>query len=100
PLPLASTLFPCPTLVRSYALAVTIAEVPLLLTAAARNVMFAADSSEPDAARLATTARLVTALCLLAALGMAALLPWAIPVVFGRSEEHTSELQSRENLVC
>src|SRR5690606_940814 len=48
-----------------------------------RNVMFAADSSEPDAARLATTARLVTALCLLAALGMAALLPWAIPVVFG-----------------
>src|SRR5690606_40247373 len=25
---------------------------------------------------------------------------WAIPAFIGRSEEHTSELQSRENLVC
>src|SRR5690606_41231434 len=25
---------------------------------------------------------------------------WLLPVIFLRSEEHTSELQSRENLVC
>src|SRR5690606_32546029 len=30
----------------------------------------------------------------------AAVYPWADTTVTGRSEEHTSELQSRENLVC
>ncbi|NLF05713.1 MAG: oligosaccharide flippase family protein [Actinomycetales bacterium] len=66
-----------------YTLAVSIAEVPLLLTAAARNVLFAADSSEPDAQRLATTARLVTAICAVGAVGIAAILPWGLPLLFG-----------------
>jgi len=73
-----------------YTLAVSIAEVPLLLTAAARNVLFAADSSEPNAPRLAATARLVTAICTLGAIGIAAMLPWALPWLFG--EEFTPSL--------
>lgn len=66
-----------------YTVAVAIAEAPLFLTAAARNVVFAADSSERDDARLATTARLVTLIVLGAAVGLAALLPWAVPTLFG-----------------
>lgn len=66
-----------------YAVAVAIAEAPLFVTAAARNVIFAADSSERDDARLATTARLITALVALGALVLAALSPWLVPALFG-----------------
>lgn len=66
-----------------YTVAVAIAEAPLFLTSAARNVIFAADSAKRDDDRLATAARLVTGLVLLAALGLAALLPWALPALFG-----------------
>ncbi len=73
-----------------YTVAVAIAEAPLVLTAAARNVMFAADSSERDDERLARTSRTVTALVLLGCLALAALLPWAVPTLFG--EEFTGAI--------
>src|SRR5690606_3199585 len=44
-------------------------------------------------------AQVLTCGTLLTLLGVAAGLPWAAAAA-GRSEEHTSELQSRENLVC
>lgn len=83
-----------------YAVAVTIGEVPSVISNAVRNVVFSMDSSESgDAenkdrvdARLATTARLTTFITLLVSLPVALTLPFWIGPVFGRDFENAVEM--------
>lgn len=70
-----------------YAVAVTIGEVPTVISAAVRNVVFAADSAETDpalqAGRLQQASRLAVAGSAAAALGLGATMHWWIPWLFG-----------------
>lgn len=83
-----------------YAVAVTIGEVPSVISNAVRNVVFSMDSSEAgDAenkervdARLATTARLTTFITLLVSLPVALTLPFWIGPVFGRDFENAVQM--------
>lgn len=70
-----------------YAVAVTIGEVPTVISAAVRNVVFSADSAESDpalqAGRLQQASRLAVAGSAVAALGLGATMHWWIPWLFG-----------------
>lgn len=83
-----------------YAVAVTIGEVPSVISNAVRNVVFSMDSSESGKAenkervdaRLATTARLTTFITFLVSLPVALTLPFWIGPVFGREFENAVEM--------
>ncbi|WP_186374958.1 lipopolysaccharide biosynthesis protein [Kocuria rosea] len=76
-----------------YAVAVTVGEIPVLLSFAMRNVVFAADATDAGAhnsaqlkqadRRLHQTARIATFLTLLAAAGVGATVWWWLPLIFG-----------------
>lgn len=66
-----------------YAVAVAISEVPLVLNSAIRDVAFARHSAGFDAASLSRAARLSGLLSAVSALGIAILLPWGVPALFG-----------------
>jgi len=72
-----------------YAVAVSLGEVPAALAGAVRNVVFSSDAeSSPDrddTHRLQQTARLTSAAAGLVSIGIASVLPWAIPMFFGAS---------------
>ncbi|MET1033929.1 MAG: oligosaccharide flippase family protein [Arthrobacter sp.] len=66
-----------------YAVAVTIADAALVLNAAVRDVVFAAESARNDDARLQRAARLSTAATLLGAVALLAASAWSVPFLFG-----------------
>lgn len=68
-----------------FAVAVTIGELPLIVSGAVRDVMFSAESAGGDAARLQQAARITTMLTFVASLGLAATMAWWLPWVFGAS---------------
>lgn len=66
-----------------YVVAVTVAEVPLIINSAFRDVMFASEASQHDNARLLSASRLSTFSCVAVSVPLAALTPWLIPFLFG-----------------
>ena len=66
-----------------FAIAVTIGELPLLVTSAVRDVIFAADAAELDQSNLEQVARITTFLTALASGALAVTLPWLVPLAFG-----------------
>ncbi|MDP4333950.1 oligosaccharide flippase family protein [Curtobacterium sp. A7_M15] len=66
-----------------YAVAVNIADVPLIVANAVREVSFSKHSADTDHAGLARAARLTTAVVLVVAAGLTAVLPFAVPWLFG-----------------
>jgi O-antigen/teichoic acid export membrane protein len=66
-----------------YAVAVSVAEIPLLVNNTVREVMFAADARSNNNSRLTYAARVSGALCLAFAAFMAATIYWWFPVLFG-----------------
>jgi O-antigen/teichoic acid export membrane protein len=66
-----------------YAVAVAVGEVPLVLNAAFRDVLFSAESASRDDERLARAARTSLVVCLAAVLALALPLAWWLPLVFG-----------------
>lgn len=68
-----------------FAVAVTIGELPLIVSGAVRDVMFSAESAGGEPARLQQAARLTTMVTLLASLGLGVTMIWWLPWVFGAS---------------
>jgi O-antigen/teichoic acid export membrane protein len=66
-----------------FVVAVTVADVPYIISTAVREVVFGLDSRERNASRLATTSRLATLVCLVVSIGIAITLPFWIEFVFG-----------------
>lgn len=66
-----------------YVVAVSISELPLVLTSAVRDVTFVSEASRSDDRRLAATARVTTLVSAGAALVLGATLPWWLPALFG-----------------
>ncbi|MGN6407186.1 MAG: oligosaccharide flippase family protein [Curtobacterium sp.] len=66
-----------------YAVAVNIADVPLIVANAVREVSFSKHSADTDHAGLARAARLTTAVVLVSAAALTAVLPAAVPWLFG-----------------
>ncbi|UNK45812.1 oligosaccharide flippase family protein [Arthrobacter sulfonylureivorans] len=66
-----------------YAVAVTISELALIFNAAVRDVMFAAESSRPDQARMLSAARISTMITGVISLVIALAAAWAVPEFFG-----------------
>ncbi len=66
-----------------YVVAASMAEVPLIITNAVRDVVFSADSARSDDARLLRASRLTTSLTGAAALVVAGAAPFALPRLFG-----------------
>lgn len=66
-----------------YVVAVNIAELPLIINKAVRDVTFATDAADDANSRLAESARISTFACLIAGGALAANTPWAIPFMFG-----------------
>lgn len=67
-----------------FAVAVTIGELPLIVSGAVRDVMFSAESAAGDPARLQQAARVTTVLTLIASLFLGSTMVWWLPLVFGR----------------
>src|SRR3712207_9562090 len=96
--PPRSTLFPYTTLFRSIRTANTVVEMVLKNASIAVTGIWQA---EDDGVLNPATVRLVPGSIIPKAPGSAGLTPLAAPGNFDiRSEEHTSELQSRQYLVC
>ncbi len=70
-----------------YAVAVAVSEIPLVVTGAVRDVLFAAESAHRDDARLARVARTTGVVTLSAGLMTAALTPVGLPLLFGQDFE-------------
>lgn len=66
-----------------YVVAVTISEVPRVISDAARDVTFSADAHDQNDARLARTARLSALAVTVVSLIGAATLWWSVPLLFG-----------------
>lgn len=66
-----------------YAVAVNIADVPLIVANAVREVSFSDQSASNDPAALARSSRLTTAAVTLASGAIAAAMPVAVPLLFG-----------------
>ncbi|GAA4267302.1 oligosaccharide flippase family protein [Frondihabitans peucedani] len=66
-----------------YAVAATVADLPLVINSAVRDVLFSAQSAKADDGSLARAARLSTLFVTAVCVGLAAILPWALPVLFG-----------------
>lgn len=67
-----------------YVVAAAVGELPGIVTTSVQNVTLAQESKEPSLVNLARTARVATLVCLLGGLGLAAVSPWLIPLLFGR----------------
>lgn len=67
-----------------FAVAVTIGEIPLIISGAVRDVTFSADAAQGDDARLQQMARLTTFVTFVLSLGLAVTMPWWLPILFGR----------------
>lgn len=67
-----------------FAVAVTIGELPLIVSGAVRDVMFSAESASGDPARLQQAARVTTFLTLGVGIGLGVTMVWWLPMVFGR----------------
>ncbi|GAA1732159.1 hypothetical protein GCM10009809_29550 [Isoptericola hypogeus] len=66
-----------------YVVAVSISELPLILTSAVRDVTFVSETARSDDQRLAATARLTTLASATGALVLGLTLPWWLPALFG-----------------
>lgn len=66
-----------------YVVAVNVVSVALLFNMAVRDVMFAVESSDRDAARVGRAARISTLVTAFVGAALAAASPWAIPALFG-----------------
>lgn len=66
-----------------YAVAVVVAEIPLLLNNTVREVMFASDAKGRDDGRLTYAARMSGLICLLVAVAIGATMWWWLPLLFG-----------------
>ncbi|MFJ4221470.1 oligosaccharide flippase family protein [Curtobacterium luteum] len=66
-----------------YVVAVNVADIPLVISNAVRDVSFAADAAEADDRRMLAASRISSALTLLVSAGLAATAWWWVPVVFG-----------------
>ena len=66
-----------------YVVAVTVAEIPLVISNAVRDVSFAADAADADDGRMLTASRLSSATTLVLCAVLAATAWWWLPVVFG-----------------
>lgn len=66
-----------------YAVAVVVAEIPLLLNNTVREVMFASDAKGRDDARLTYAARMSGLICLLVAAAIGVTMWWWLPLLFG-----------------
>lgn len=66
-----------------YAVAVNIADIPLIVANAVREVSFSTHSATTDHAALARAARLTTAVVLVVSAGLTAALPIVVPLLFG-----------------
>src|SRR5207302_10858622 len=91
--PPRSTLFPYTTLFRSELPTMTPEEGLLLLLRRAKVLSPQASQEQLDQLLQRMPSEYTAAQQLVAAMG-------GLPLALDRSEEHTSELQSRENLVC
>ena len=67
-----------------YAVAVSISEVPLVLNASLREVLFAVDWLDPNRERMAQVGRLSTLVTGIICAAFAALCPIGIPLLFGQ----------------
>lgn len=67
-----------------YAVAVNVSEVPLIINAATREVMFSQDAAERDNARAGTAARVTFIACFLCSTLVVAPIGWWLPLVFGQ----------------
>lgn len=66
-----------------YVVAVSVSELPLIINQAVRDVTFVADAADSVDARLASSARISTMLCGLAALFLGISMLWWLPFLFG-----------------
>ncbi|EKA61957.1 polysaccharide biosynthesis protein [Janibacter hoylei PVAS-1] len=66
-----------------FAIAVTIGELPLLVSSAVRDVIFAADAADLDSSNLEQVARITTFVTFLAGAGIGLTLPFVVPWAFG-----------------
>ncbi|NUU51460.1 oligosaccharide flippase family protein [Curtobacterium luteum] len=66
-----------------YVVAVNVADLPLVISNAVRDVSFAADAAEADDRRMLAASRISSALSLLVSAVLAATVSWWVPVVFG-----------------
>ena len=66
-----------------YVVAATIADLPLVVNSAVRDVLFAAGSAEQRGDALARAARVSTLLVGVVVMGVAIVLPWGLPMLFG-----------------
>lgn len=67
-----------------YVVAVAVSEMVLVFNSAVRDVLFAAESEAPDVNRLGLASRLSTLFTLTAAIGVAAISTWGVPLLFGQ----------------
>lgn len=78
-----------------YAVAVSIGELPTVVAAGVRAVVFSADAADAEAdaersaARLQMLSRLTSTATAVVAVPLIAVLPWALPVVFGQDFERS-----------
>jgi O-antigen/teichoic acid export membrane protein len=68
-----------------YAVAVSIAELPLVFNSAVRDVIFVAESRQGDEERLAQATRLSTAVTVVASAGVGLLAVLSLPALFGQA---------------
>lgn len=66
-----------------YVVAVSVSELPLIINQAVRDVTFVTDAADSVDARLASSARISTMLCGLAALFLGISMLWWLPFLFG-----------------
>jgi len=70
-----------------FIVAITISDIPYIVTQTVRDVAFGADSADSDPARLATTSRVATIVAFGGSLAIGATLPLWIGVIFGNGFE-------------
>jgi O-antigen/teichoic acid export membrane protein len=67
-----------------YVVAVNVSELPLIINRAVRDVTFVTDAHESVDTRLAASARISTAACTIAGLGLGLTMMWWLPALFGQ----------------
>lgn len=66
-----------------YVVAVNVADLPLVISNAVRDVSFAADAAEADDRRMLSASRISSALSVVASAALAVTAWWWVPIVFG-----------------
>jgi O-antigen/teichoic acid export membrane protein len=67
-----------------YVVAVNVSELPLIINQAVRDVTFVTDAADSVDERLSSSARISTALCMLAGLFLGITMLWWLPFLFGK----------------